>query len=123
MDKRSSPEARERMKTIRQDHYKHGGKGTRLYRIWQRMKWRCYNKNMADYRWYGKKGIEVCPAWKSSFIPFRDWATINGYQEDLTIDRIESDGDYEPNNCQWIPRMENLKKSHEVRKQNKLRRG
>ena len=66
---------------------KHGGKNTRLYYIWQSMKQRCFNKSRKDYPRYGGKGITVCDEWLD-FVPFRDWANSNGYQDYLTIDRL-----------------------------------
>jgi hypothetical protein len=75
---------------------------TRLYIIWNGMKGRCYrNKNRDNYKFYGEHGIKVCDEWLNSFESFRDWALSNGYRDNLTIDRIKSDGNYEPNNCQW----------------------
>ena len=72
----------------------------RIYKIWTNMKSRCYNKNTINYNRYGGRGIIVCEEWKN-FEPFRDWAVKNGYQDDLTIDRINPDGNYEPLNCRW----------------------
>lgn len=74
----------------------------RLYRIWIGMKTRCYNKNDKSYRYYGARNIKVCNDWKNNFIRFKDWAISNGYKDDLTIDRINVDGNYEPQNCRWI---------------------
>ena len=65
------------------------------------MKYRCYNTNSKDYKYYGGRGIKVCDEWKNDFIAFYNWSIKNGYKEDLTIDRINVDGDYEPNNCRW----------------------
>ena len=82
-----------------------GNPATRLYRIWAAMKRRCFNPNSANYPWYGGKGISVCDEWRDSFVAFRDWSLANGYDADapdLSIDRINSDNDYSPANCQWI---------------------
>lgn len=94
--------------------YKHGdashGK-TRFYLNWVRMKARCYNPNDKDYKYYGKKGIEVCKKWKDDYLAFKNWALTNGYKLGLTIDRINSRGNYEPSNCQWITNVENARKA------------
>lgn len=85
---------------------KHGLCNTRLYDIWESMKQRCFYENSISYRNYGGRGITVCDEWKQSFIAFYKWATSNGYQENLTIDRINLDGDYEPTNCRFITMKE-----------------
>lgn len=85
---------------------KHGMKGTRLYQTWHNMKDRCFRKNHAQYADYGGRGITVCPEWTKSFEAFRDWAMDNGYQDDLTLDRRDTNGSYTPDNCRWATQKE-----------------
>lgn len=85
----------------REIHRIHGGHKTRLYNIWANMKARCYNSNSPKYKDYGGRGIAVYQEWRDSFEAFRDWATTNGYTEGLSLDRIDVDGNYEPDNCRW----------------------
>ena len=85
---------------------KHGKKNTRLYNIWIDMKRRCNSKNRKSYKDYGGRGIVVCNEWLQDFMNFYNWAIANGYKENLTIDRIDVNGNYEPNNCRWIEKGE-----------------
>lgn len=87
-------------------HKKHGEKRSRLYSIWRGMKTRCYNKNFESYRHYGGRGITICKEWLHSFEAFRDWALAHGYRDDLTIDRIDNDKGYCPDNCRWATMKE-----------------
>ena len=89
---------------------KHGKEPKRLYNIWIGMKERCYNKKADSYQWYGARGITVCEEWRCDYEAFRDWAFSHGYKENLTIDRIDVDKGYEPQNCQWLTSSENTAK-------------
>lgn len=86
----------------------HGCFGIRLHRIWAGMLARCRNKNVKSYRYYGAKGVYVCKEWHG-FAKFMKWALSNGYSDELTIDRKDNNGNYEPNNCRWIPKSEQSK--------------
>ena len=89
---------------IKQERYHHPVKGTRLYSIWKNMRTRCNYTKKTDYHRYGGRGIKVCGMW-NSFKSFYAWAIANGYSDDLTLDRINNDGDYCPENCRWISRQ------------------
>lgn len=87
---------------------RHGHKGERLYVIWIGMRVRCYSPKRREYKYYGGKGVKICKSWHY-YSNFRKWAHDNGYKEDLTIDRINSDSDYKPSNCRFITQSENTK--------------
>lgn len=85
---------------------KHNLSNTKLWFKWNSMLGRCYGKKSQSYYLYGGRGIKVCNEWKKDFKKFYDWANANGYKDGLTIDRIDVNGDYEPNNCRWITNYE-----------------
>lgn len=84
---------------------KHDGSGTRLYSIWCGIIKRCNNKNCKAFVNYGGRGISVYPEW-NNFESFKKWALANGYNDDLSIDRIDVNGNYEPFNCRWATAKE-----------------
>lgn len=85
-----------------------------LYNRWKGMKRRCYDKNFKQYKDYGGRGITVCEEWLYSFRNFYDWSMSHGFSEDLEIDRIDNDGNYEPENCRWV--------THKINSNNRKRK-
>lgn len=85
-------------------HQTHKSSDTKLFAVWCSMRFRCNNPNDKSYHNYGARGIRVCDEWTNSFSSFYNWALSNGYNDGLTIDRINNDGNYEPSNCRWTSR-------------------
>lgn len=83
---------------------------TKLYRVWSRMRTRCRATTGPNGKYWGGRGITVCPAW-SDFIKFEKWSLANGYEDGLSIDRIDSRGNYEPSNCEWVTHSENSRRA------------
>ena len=94
----------------------HGLAHTRIDNIYKAMVSRCYKPSNNRYKNYGARGIIVCHEWLEDKAKFFEWAFSNGYQDDLTIDRIDSDGNYEPNNCRWVT----YKEQENNRKNNRM---
>lgn len=94
---------------------KHGLTGTRIFNIFFNMKQRCYNQDHPQYKDYGGRGIDICDSWLESLERFYNWSLDNGYNEELTIDRIDNDKGYNPKNCRWTTQeMQNLNQSIRV---------
>ena len=94
----------------------HGMGDTKLYRIWCHMKSRCNNPNVSSYKWYGARGIKICEDWER-FKPFMQWALNNGYGDELSLDRIDNDLGYTPENCRWVTmkqQQNNRRNNHKI---------
>ena len=90
-------------------NFSHGMRHTRLYSTWSNMKTRCYNPKVAGFENYGGRGITICDDWKDDFVNFYNWAVITGYNDNLTIERVDVNGNYDPENCMWIEADEQSK--------------
>lgn len=97
----------------------HGMWGTRLHRIWTHMRERCNNPRCKCFAYYGGAGVKVCPEW-DSFLSFHSWASGNSYGETLTLDRMDPEKGYSPENCRWITRSENSARARNTDKKKRV---
>ncbi|MGE6612526.1 hypothetical protein ACQKFG_18590 [Peribacillus sp. NPDC076916] len=104
-----------RIQSIREARITHGMSDTRLYDIWIAMKSRCENPKNTNYHHYGGREIKVCNEWRE-FENFMEWALNNGYTDELSIDRIDVNGDYEPSNCQWVTQKVQMNNTRRTKK-------
>ena len=117
---------KEKLLENRKDSTKHGHtiNNKKLYSIYSVMKYRCYNPNSKRWKYYGGKGVIICEEWLENVDNFISWSHNNGYKEGLSINRIDSNKDYSPENCEWITRSENSRKMNEFRRyESFIRRG
>ena len=108
--------AKNRVHTPCRHKYEVGTEYSRLHQAYKDIKNRCYNQNSKSYKSYGMRGITICQEWQNDFYAFRDWAMVNGHADDLTLDRINVNGNYEPNNCRWIT----VKEQNNNRRNNRI---
>lgn len=108
-------------KRVHDTHSKGNFSNTRLYHTWENMKSRCLNKNSPEYKNYGGRGITICDEWNNNFLSFRDWSLQNGWNEEhkkneISLDRIDVNGNYEPSNCRWATYKEQMNNQRRSRK-------
>lgn len=99
---------------LKDERYFMGFSKTRIYSIFSGMKKRCYNEGEEHYNLYGGRGIKICDEWLDNFFNFYEWAMSNGYEEHLSIERIDVNGNYEPSNCEWIELKDQAKNRRNV---------
>jgi len=96
-------------------YFKHGESYSRLHSIWADMKKRCLKPKSSAWEHYGGRGITICPEWANDYISFRDWSLNNGYTDNLEINRINNNGNYCPENCNFVTRRENVRNQRRVK--------
>jgi hypothetical protein len=97
------------VQTVTRTTQNHGQSQTPLYRQWKAMIRRCESPVAHNYKWYGGKGIKVCPEWRDDFLAFKAWAVAHGYTRGLELDRIDENGGYGPGNCRWLTKKANIR--------------
>lgn len=108
-----------RRKVLEKGNYRtHGMTNSRLYQTWDGVIQRCNNDNNPSCKNYKGRGIVLCQEWRDSFEVFHDWALANGYEDHLTIDRRDNDGNYEPDNCRWVTKETQVRNTRRLRKNN-----
>ncbi|MBV7505644.1 hypothetical protein KW850_10290 [Bacillus sp. sid0103] len=95
--------------------FKHGLSKTRIHGLWRKVIDRCTNPNASNYHNYGGRGISICHEWRTDFMNFYSWAIDNGYQEGLSLERIDVNGNYEPSNCKWIELREQCRNKRDTK--------